>query len=219
MEKYWSPRPEVVAYIERLVPPGARVLEIGPGHVPFSKATHFIDRFDRLMLQNLTRLNVIKDPLPFPDDFFDFIYCRHVVEDLVYPDLLLTEMNRVGKAGYIETPSPIAELARGIDGASPSYRGYIHHRWVVATEPGRLHLIEKGNAIEHLDLSEVESLGHLQRPLAWNTYLLWNGGFEFKRHEHDIDFSLHVNYRAALLHMCALGLANEATIRSLVTPS
>ena len=216
VKNYWAPRPEVVAYVEKLVPSGARVLEIGPGHVPFSKATHFIDRFDRPGLQNVTRLDVIKNPLPFPDDFFDFIYCRHVVEDLALPDLLLTEMSRVGKAGYIETPSPAAELTRGVDGGGPPYRGYVHHRWIVYATPSRLHLIEKGNVIEHLDLSPVETSKPLERPLAWNTYLIWNGSFGFNRYEHDIHFSLHVNYRKVLLDAYEAGLQNETEIGALL---
>ena len=34
MERFWSPRPEVLAYVEGLIQPGWRVLEIGPGIHP-----------------------------------------------------------------------------------------------------------------------------------------------------------------------------------------
>ena len=32
--KHWAPVPEVLAYVERLIQPGWRVLEIGPGQNP-----------------------------------------------------------------------------------------------------------------------------------------------------------------------------------------
>ena len=209
--KHWGPRLEVIAYAESLVNAGAKVLEIGPGHIPFAKATHFVDRYPRPDVKGeLHNVNVIRDPLPFADKIFDFVYCRHVVEDLVYPDLLLSEMNRVGRSGYIETPSPAAELTRGVDGSSPPYRGYVHHRWIVWAAEDTIRLIEKGNAIEHLDLSEMEKDSALDDAFAWNTYFFWEGGFEFKRLEHDVDFGLHHNYREMLLNAYAAGRRNAA---------
>jgi ubiquinone/menaquinone biosynthesis C-methylase UbiE len=50
--------------------------------------------------------------LPYEDKEFDFVYCRHVLEDLIYPFRVIKEMQRVAKAGYIETPSPMAELKK-----------------------------------------------------------------------------------------------------------
>ena len=224
MEKFWSPRPDVAEYVARGIPQGANVLEIGPGVVPFSRSTQFVDRLARTGLPGpLHRLDVVREPLPFADKGFDFIYCRHVVEDLVYPDLLLSEMARVGRAGYIETPSPIAELTRGVDGPrhgqQTPYRGYIHHRWIVWASGGTLHLLEKANAIEHIDLFTIEADEDLRRPLAWNTYLLWQDNFSFKRHEHDLDYNLHTGYREELLAAHAAGKRNETKIRELLTSS
>ena len=225
MEKFWGPRPEIAEYVAQTIPAGASVLEIGPGAVPFVRSTQFVDRLARTGLPGpLHRLDVVREPLPFADKAFDFVYCRHTVEDLAYPDLLLSEMNRVARAGYIETPSPIAELTRGVDGPrygrQVPYRGYIHHRWIVWASGGSLHLMEKSNAIEHLDFFEVEADEDLRRPLAWNTYFLWGKtAFAFKRHEHDIDFDLHTNYRDRLLAAHTAGKRNEAEMRELLTSS
>jgi hypothetical protein len=63
------------------------------------------------------------------------------MEDMGNPFLLIKEMERVAKAGYIETPSPIAEMGRGVDGSSPPFRGYHHHRFVVWVHEGELRFV------------------------------------------------------------------------------
>ena len=98
--KHWTPIPAVVNHVSSWIADGARVLEIGPGDHRFPKATYFVDRWPG---ENITLCNVDREPLPFRDKEFDFIYCRHIVEDLHNPYLLLSEMGRVGRAGWIET--------------------------------------------------------------------------------------------------------------------
>lgn len=71
-------------------------------------------------------------PFPFPDKYFDFVICSHTLEDLRDPIRVCEEMMRVGKAGYIETPSPLSELTWGRDRAP--WVGYCHHRWLVSVE-------------------------------------------------------------------------------------
>ena len=144
-------------------------------------------------------MDIVSEPLPFPDKSFDFIYCRHVVEDFVYPDLVLSEMNRVGKAGFIETPSPLVELTRGIDGCpqSEKYRGYIHHKWLVWNDGLALHLVEKAPILEHLPLARLDPEPlPLRNGLFWNQYFLWEGALRFVRHQHDVDFKLQWDYEA-----------------------
>ena len=79
-QKHWRPQPESLAYVSSLIAEGAKVLEIGPGQIPFSKATHFIDMTPG---ENRIRCDVQFEPLPFEDKSFDFIYTRHTIEDLI----------------------------------------------------------------------------------------------------------------------------------------
>lgn len=209
MERFWAPRAEVIERVEKCVAPGQRVLEIGPGSVPFSKATHFVVHphvQTSLLSGEVSRVDVVKEPLPFPDKHFDFVYCRHVVEDLIYPDLLLSEMRRVGKAGHIETPSPLVEITRGVDGWDPGekYRGYIHHKWIVWNYGGVLNLVEKAPILERLEFPIMDP-DVLLDGLMWNQYFMWKNDFSFHRHEHDRDFTLQGNYR---------GLVERAVIQS-----
>lgn len=57
---------------------------------------------------HFTRLDIEKEPLPFPDDYFDVVIVSHVIEHLHYPVKALREVLRVVKRDglvYFETPS------------------------------------------------------------------------------------------------------------------
>jgi hypothetical protein len=47
MIKYYGPNPKIIAHIEHICNDKTKVLELGPGLTPFSKATHFskVSRF------------------------------------------------------------------------------------------------------------------------------------------------------------------------------
>ena len=53
--------------------------------------------------------------LPFEDKSFEVAVSSHTLEDIRDPLFLCAELNRVTKAGYIETPSIVAELTFGIN--------------------------------------------------------------------------------------------------------
>jgi hypothetical protein len=131
-EKYWSPiysiRQELCNKYQ-----GKTVLEIGPGVIPFEVATHFVDCTEN---KEYEKIDIDKDQLPYSDCDFDFLYARHVVEDIQNPGFAFKEMIRVAKSGYIETPSPLVECTKNVDGKGLCYlyRGYIHHRYIVWTE-------------------------------------------------------------------------------------
>src|ERR1700733_6220826 len=103
-------------------------------------------------------LILYRDPLPFGDKAFDFAYCRHVLEDLYNPFLLCTEMARVAMAGYIQTPSPLAEVCRGVDGNSPSWRGYQHHRFLIWDRNGILCFLSKYPIIEYVQFANEAAI-------------------------------------------------------------
>ena len=53
--------------------------------------------------------------IPVKDKAFDFVICRHLLEHMEEPEALLKELMRVGKAGYIETPTALMEKLHGWD--------------------------------------------------------------------------------------------------------
>lgn len=192
--RYHAALPEIIDYLCGVIQPSWRVLEIGPGLVPFRRADVFVDILDRpdIKPDALVKLDVCSDPLPFEDKSFDFIYCRHVLEDLWNPFHLCAEMSRVGKMGYIETPSPIAEMCRGVDGDGTKdsiYRGYHHHRWFVWRRGDELVFIPKFPLVESIKADEEWIDSALRAgPQYWNTYHPWMDEIAVRHLQNPLDY-------------------------------
>lgn len=117
------------------IPREALVLDIGSGDNPHGRADLLCDRdvashHDRPGILHLDRPFVVGDAecLPFRDDAFDYIISSHVLEHTERPDRVLGELMRVGRAGYIETPSTFSEKLGGM----------ITHRWTTDLANGVL---------------------------------------------------------------------------------
>lgn len=205
---HWGPIPQVVEWVVRQVPAGGRVLEIGPGHVPFPLASVFVDWNHTPAMQgrDLHVLDINQDRLPFEDGSFDFVYCRHVLEDIYNPLWVCREMQRVAKAGYIECPSPIAECARGVDGNFPPWRGYHHHRYAVWNDNGVLTFLPKYPAWEMMPIppaGEQQLYDILNTsPWHWNTYLLWRETLPARMLHHGREFDMMTSYP----EICSTGI-------------
>jgi len=204
LRHHWAPYAPMVEAVAALAATKASVLEIGPGQTPFAAATAFVDWQDwpSLAGKSTSVLDINQDRLPFPDQSFDFIYCRHTLEDIYNPFWVCREMARVGRAGYIETPSPVAECCRGVDGGAPAWRGYHHHRYIIWVEDGALTFVAKYPFIEYLNFGEAEAqlVGVLNAdPMFWNTYFFWDGSLPYRALQHDQGFRIAPDYQQVLL--------------------
>ena len=194
-KKHTNPFSDTLTILTNLLKGKTKILELGPGSLnKFSLATHSC---------GLETCDFSTDPLPYKDKEFDFIYCRHVVEDLYNPFLLLQEMNRVGKAGYIETPSPLVEMTRGLDGDSnpPNpWRGYHHHHYFVWSHEGVLNFLIKYPIVEYAKTNDSGMEKILKEyPFAWNTYYLWTDKIKYNHFQHHLDANLNQGKYAALI--------------------
>lgn len=219
---YWDPYAPIQTKILSLLNPESLIVEIGPGHIPFELATEFIDwqLSPRLKGKKVHAMDINTKPLPYDDKSVDFIYCRHVLEDIYNPAWVCQEMSRVAKAGYIETPSPISECCRGVDGGSPFWRGYIHHRYLVwVDERDKLTFLPKYPVIEYLDFgAEDEYIIELlnQGALHWNTYYLWENEINFQYLQHDSEFKVQENYLEVIKEALSISAINAINV-SIVT--
>ncbi len=141
-------------YFEFDIKPAQKVLDIGSGHLPFPFATHLADLalqdgtvgragepFKHIEGKPVYECNV--ENMPFADKEFDFVYCSHVLEHANDPEKACRELMRVGKRGYIETPTREKDL--WLNSAKIS-----NHRWAV----GR-----KGNTLTFSEYSPEELRG------------------------------------------------------------
>lgn len=111
------------------------VLEIGSGDRPNPRSDVLVDRFvedntERGGNLKIDRPLVVADAhqLPFKDRAFDYVVCYHILEHMDDPARFIREITRVGKRGYIQSPSEIAE----------KLFHWPFHRWYVNLIAGRL---------------------------------------------------------------------------------
>lgn len=100
------------------IDPSWRVLDIGSGHRPFARADVLLERFVEDDAERSGAAIDRTDPrlvegdalaMPFEDGAFDYIVASHLAEHVDDPEQLGRELTRVGRAGYIETPSAFAD--------------------------------------------------------------------------------------------------------------
>lgn len=112
------------------------VLEIGSGDNPHPRADVLLDRYpgadNRERGGNLVvdRPFVVADAhyLPFTDGAFAYTICSHILEHMDDPLRFAAELRRVSAAGYIQSPSEIAERLFH----------WSFHRWYVNLEDNTL---------------------------------------------------------------------------------
>lgn len=94
----------------------ALVLEVGSGASPYFRANVLCDayeetqeRFFTPLVHDRPTILAFVEQLPFRDDVFDFVIASHVLEHSAHPEKFISEIQRVGKAGYIEVPDAFME--------------------------------------------------------------------------------------------------------------
>jgi SAM-dependent methyltransferase/uncharacterized protein YbaR (Trm112 family) len=123
-------------------PESALVLEVGSGGSPYFRANVLIDAYaetrERHWAPFITdRPSVLGmgEALPFRDKSFDFVIASHVLEHSADPENFLRELQRVARAGYIETPDAFMERINP----------YWDHRSEVTVRNGTLEVRKKPN--------------------------------------------------------------------------
>jgi hypothetical protein len=157
------------------------ILEIGPGKIPFPLANKFIGYNEKI--KDYIEIDIDTTALPFEYKELEFIYSRHTLEDIQNPDFAMKEIIRTSKSGYIETPSPLIEILKGIDYNKNSdlYGGYIHHRYIIWSniEKCEIYILPKySNIIDNFLVINEKELKKLycianNYPIYWNNYFFW----------------------------------------------
>ncbi len=188
------------------------IVDIGPGAHPFPAATEFVGRIDPTGDYGgkpFRELDLNCDRLPYDDQSVDFVYCRHTLEDLDHPSHLLREIQRVAKAGWLETPSPICETTSGVDAPGSNYKGkgYGHHRYFLWSSGDTIHVAPKLPIMDTLPLAERQDLLN-EGAWYWNTYHVFNGPLKFRHYSHCVDFNINVDskYEFLIREACKAGI-------------
>lgn len=194
MNHYWYLHPVI---IQKLIDYCKRhncknIIDVGCSDISFPAATHCVDFSDKISdvghvpTENKIRIDIDFQKIPRPYKFFDFCYCRHTLEDIQNPEFAFQDMVRCSQRGYIETPSPLIELLRRVDGStidgdpSLNYCGYIHHRYIVWTnrKTNTLYFLPKYPLVEYVkfDSTFIKRMTYVANkyPVYWNNYYVWD---------------------------------------------
>jgi SAM-dependent methyltransferase len=116
------------------IQPSDRVLEIGSGNRPRRRSNVLCDRYpwdnterssgDQIVIDGRPFVVADAAALPFKDKSFDYVITSHILEHVEDPLRVVAELQRVAHAGYIETPSELAERLFG----------WPFHKWMVHCE-------------------------------------------------------------------------------------
>jgi hypothetical protein len=126
------------------LPDDTIIADLGYGHDPVRGATYYIDRDLEVSADRGGRAAATVPPdkfipadlsrgIPLPDNSCDFVVASHILEHMGDPVSLCREMERVGKAGYIETPGIVQELCNN---------KAVHH-WFVTKLGGTIYMLRK----------------------------------------------------------------------------
>ena len=116
-------------------------------------------------------------PFPFADKEIDYVICSQTLEDLRDPLWVCSEMVRIGKRGYIEVPSRVAESCRGVESGQV---GWSHHRWLIDIVGNHVYFTMKYHMIHsHWRFSlPAQRLANLPDDKR-DQWLFWDGSFSW----------------------------------------
>jgi SAM-dependent methyltransferase len=117
--------------------------------------------------------------MPFRDKAFDFVITFHVLEHVPDPAAFLQELQRVGKAGYIETPNAIFERLVPYD----------IHLLEIMNINNTLMINKKASARPDRFLNELELLRHSAK---WNRFFYGNPELFHVRYFWNENINFHV---------------------------
>jgi len=130
----------------------ALVLEVGSGASPYFRANVLCDayeetqeRFFTPLVHDRPTILAFVEQLPFRDDVFDFVIASHVLEHSAQPEKFISEIQRVGKAGYIEVPDAFMERL--------THYGF--HRLEITDNDDELIIRKKKNYIQDNEVVEL----------------------------------------------------------------
>lgn len=135
----------------------------------------------RLLAKRFVRVDLMRQKLPFKDKEFDFCFCTHTLEDLPYPFLIMDEMSRVAKSGFVATPSMGMDITFShfdlTDWATGARRvpGYSHHKWMFYVKKGVIQVLPKNYGILYSsDFHFTNWTGGVEMQYYWKDKIRYN---------------------------------------------
>lgn len=200
----------------------ALVLEVGSGGNPYARANVLLDAYENTQERHWAPLTTDRptvlgfvENLPFKDKSFDFVIASHVFEHSSEPEIFLRELQRVGKAGYIEVPDAFMERINP----------YRDHRLEVTVRNNRLMIMKKKTSIIDDELVELYSdrakryiAGALipNHPFAFHVRYYWDEEIDFSVVNPEVDISWRAEEQQQRVNTNSNGLKIRQKIQNLL---
>lgn len=167
------------------------VLDVGSGGKPYPRSDVLLDRLTGAEHRQgsamlIDRPTVFGDAcrMPFKDKSFDFIVASHILEHMADPSKFLEELQRVGRAGYIETPNFLYERLRP----------FSIHCLEVADVNGILQIHKKKQPVEDLFIGDLDFLANNSRwarlfyksPDLFHVRYFWSDKIRYNVYNQDV---------------------------------
>ena len=175
------------------IPSDALVLEVGSGGNPYPRSNVLLDAYMETQERHWAALvndrpTVLSfgENLPFKDKVFDYVIAAHVLEHSPFPEKFLSELERVAKAGYIETPDAFMERINP----------YNDHRLEVTLRKNTLLIRKKNSWIIDNDLVElyekyakkvIAKKSIPQNPFEFHMRYFWSNKIDYKVINPEVD--------------------------------
>lgn len=176
------------------------VLEVGSGGGPYDRANILcdahLDTYERQyapLVQDRPMVLAFGETLPFRDQAFDFVIASHVLEHSEEPERFISEIQRVGKAGYVEVPDAFLERLAG----------YRFHRLEITLDNDTLKIRKKKHHIPDREVYDLYKSGFHEifpelmrkRPFHFFIRYYWSLPekeirYEIENPEYDFDWDL-----------------------------
>lgn len=147
------------------------VLDVGSGNNPHPRANVLVDKFIESDLHRAGTVRMFShqklvqadgEHMPFDDKSFDYVISSHVLEHVEDPELFVSELCRVGRRGYIETPSLPGEFM--VPKAT--------HRWLLLELNDTIYMVSKERAGFHLSHDFGKVFQHYFQYQSWGYKIL-----------------------------------------------
>ena len=136
----------------------------------------------------------------------------------------MREILRISNSGYIETPSPLIEITKGVDMNFNinNYAGYIHHRYIVWSdnEKCEIYFLPKYNSILDNIMTLNVDKNLYNNKYYWNNYFIWKDKTpKIIMYKYGVNLGLNDNFIAEYLELIysAVNKSIENTNKFLLT--
>jgi SAM-dependent methyltransferase len=165
-KKFIKKKKNIKVIIKEQNKENVKILEIGPGMAPQYERSIKIDsnpiygKSDKTLKKSgfnyvPIELDINVDNIPFPNDYFDLICMRHIIEHVYYPRILdfLKEANRVLRVG-----GKLQIVCPNLEAAAKAYcRGDIE--WFLGVERGSRRKGERGINLTDVNGPNTQTIG------------------------------------------------------------